>query len=303
MTLSGDDAANYNLTIEQNGNLEITIKDLQYMTLATSSTTYTGENLMEMIKPDTNAATTEWSMAVYSTNEFVYGETASLTEVVNAGIYYVYITATEGSAVFESNVTLQFTVNKAAFDTTKLDTTDLELHYNKVVVKGDFVSYTLNTGLDSENLTEGDTISNLKAMTSYTIYVKVLESDNYLESEVMSIAFTTTFDPTSVNSELDKLAKSFGFKDIATYKTVIANIENVSDADESLIDSTKLETVKSNYKKLTSSAKSAITSARDVASKTAQTSLKVKVASTSAISLAVAGLMVGLKKKKDKVVK
>ena len=303
MTLSGDDADNYNLTIEQNGNLEITIKDLQYMTLATSSTTYTGENLMEMIKPDTNAATTEWSMAVYSTNEFVYGETASLTEVVNAGTYYVYITATEGSAVFESNVTLQFTVNKAAFDTTKLDATDLELHYNKVVVKGDFVSYTLYTGLDSENLTEGDTVSNLTAMKSYTIYVKVLESDNYLESSVMSIAFTTTFDPTSVNSELDKLAKSFGFKDIATYKTVIANIENVSEEDESLIDSTKLETVKSNYKKLTSSAKSAVTSARDVASKTAQTSLKVKVASTSAISLAVAGLMVGLKKKKDKVVK
>ena len=303
MTLSGDDADNYNLTIEQNGNLEITIKDLQYMTLATSSTTYTGENLMEMIKPDTNAATTEWSMAVYSTNEFVYGETASLTEVVNAGTYYVYITATEGSAVFESNVTLQFTVNKAAFDTTKLDATDLELHYNKVVVKGDFVSYTLCTGLDSENLTEGDTVSNLTAMKSYTIYVKVLESDNYLESSVMSIAFTTTFDPTSVNSELDKLAKSFGFKDIATYKTVIANIENVSEKDESLIDSTKLETVKSNYKKLTSSAKSAVTSARDVASKTAQTSLKVKVASTSAISLAVAGLMVGLKKKKDKVVK
>lgn len=303
MTLSGDDADNYNLTIEQNGNLEITIKDLQYMTLATSSTTYTGENLMEMIKPDTNAATTEWSMAVYSTNEFVYGETASLTEVVNAGTYYVYITATEGSAVFESNVTLQFTVNKAAFDTTKLDATDLELHYNKVVVKGDFVSYTLYTGLDSENLTEGDTVSNLTAMKSYTIYVKVLESDNYLESSVMSIAFTTTFDPTSVNSELDKLAKSFGFKDITTYKTVIANIENVSEKDESLIDSTKLETVKSNYKKLTSSAKSAVTSARDVASKTAQTSLKVKVASTSAISLAVAGLMVGLKKKKDKVVK
>ncbi len=303
MTLEGEDAANYNLTVEQNGNLEITIKDLQYMTLATNSTTYTGENLIDIIKPDTNAATTEWSMAVYSTSEFVYGETISLTEVVNAGTYYVYITATEGSAVFESNVTLQFTVNKAAFDTTKLDATDLELHYNKVVIKGDFAGYTLNIGLDGENLTEGNTISDLTAMKSYTVYVKVLESENYLESEVMSIAITTTFDPTNVNSELNRLANSFGFKDIATYKTIIANIENVSSEDKSLIDSSKLETVKNNYKKLTNSAKSAVTTARDVASLTAQTSLKVKVASTSAISLAVAGLMVGLKKKKDKKVK
>lgn len=117
------------------------------------------------------------------------GET--VTEVKNAGVYIVVITAGENSN-YTGSVTVNYTVNKATANTpTRNDLTITAVWNGFTITDKNGVHPVLVT------LTEGDwdgatnSITGLMPETDYTVYVKFAADDNYNESGVASMTVTT----------------------------------------------------------------------------------------------------------------
>ncbi len=117
------------------------------------------------------------------------GET--VTEVKNAGVYTVVITAGENSN-YTGSVDVTYTVNKATAKTpTRSDLTITAVWNGFTITDKNGVHTVLVT------LTEGDwdgatdSITGLKPETEYTVYVKFAADDNYNESGVASMTVTT----------------------------------------------------------------------------------------------------------------
>ena len=297
MVVSGEHAANYELTIatEDFGNLTIEGKDLAEISLKNSSLVFTGEDLE--VELDTTASSDQWTMEIFSDEE----RTIAVDSVKNVGTYYITVTAAENSEVFTgSNNTLVLNVVKGDFDTTKLTRQALTIHYNKVVIGGIFEGVSVKVGKSRDSLTEGNVVSGLNGTSVYTIYVQVVDDDNYNDSDIMSISVTTTYDPSKINAALSTLGNKFGFSGIATYRSILNDCEKVMEEDKELINASALDAATARYNTLVNSAKSVVSSAQSVAAKTAKLGYEVAAAAVPSVGLLVAGAMLCLKKRNKK---
>ncbi len=297
MVILGEHAANYELTVaaEDFGNLTIVGKDLAEIALKNATLVFTGEELE--VELDTTASSDEWTMEIFSDEE----RTIAVDSVKNVGTYYITVTAAENSEVFTgSNNTLVLTVVKGDFDTSKLTKQALTVHYNKVVIGGIFEGVSIMAGKSRDNLKEGNVVDGLTGSSKHTIYVQIVDDDNYNDSEIMSISITTTYDPSKINQALSTLGNKFGFSGIATYRSILSDCEKVMEEDKELINTSALNAATARYNTLVNSSKSVVSSAQSVAAKTAKVGYEVAAAAVPSVGILVAGAMMCLKKRNKK---
>jgi len=304
ITISGDASENYTLTINSKGDLTINAKALTTLTLKNDKITYNGADLTNMVELDTLTTGLEKTMYEHKIGEDEWEE---VTEVVNAGEYRVTVEVTENTNIEDevgATTVLNFTVEKATWLVEQIDKAEnISIYYNKIVFIGSFPGTIMVSvdGVYADEYEATDTLADLKDMKQYTFYVKIGESANYKESAIIEIKATTTFDPNKVNTALTTLGSSFGYKDIATYQTIIQNIAKVGDNDQSSIDSAKLNAAKARYELLMNAGSKAITITKQIAGTASKQTYQI--ATTVAISgagLLIAGLSCfTLKKKKE----
>ena len=317
IAFEGEDVANYDIKVDNLGNLRVIGGDLKdigdYVHLRNDSATYTGENLYNMFKVVTSNENIENAL-VFNIATDPEGENI-VTEVVDAGTYYKIITPNldytvddgEGNqvVVYTGKFVKEFTVEKAERVITENDVKAV-VNYNKLTLNSKLsgIMYSLN----------GDAFVNKKefavqAEKTYTVQAKVSESKNYLESNVITLTYTTGADVGVINTRIASLSK-VDFGNIAAYKDLLATIEKVGADDLASLNTAKLKTLEDSYKALISGAKDVIVGAQSVASKASGKSSAAKTVAmalslTGGLGLAVAGVMrcVSDKKKDKKSVK
>ena len=292
--LTGEDSDQYILTVVSNGDLTIEEKDISTMTLVKSSAEYTGGNLIDEIALNTTG--TGCTFVVKNS----LGEEVS--EIIEIGEYTVTVTGGEGN-YSAGSVDLTFAITKAHIASDYLTVKDLVINYNNVRVAGKATGETIQVSSDGVTFIDSDklefTITSNSSLRK-EIYIKLLESDTHLESEVIRIAFTLTYDPNEINKVLDVLSNKLTFKDIETYKEMLENYEKVSEEDKAIVNATKKAKADENYEKLLKSASNAIVAAKTIAGKVTNRpyTLATTAASASLAGLLVVGL-IALKKKKE----
>lgn len=292
LVLSGEAAGNYQLTVAKKGTLTVTGAQISSIELVNDKVVYNGENQIGNIQFNVAEGVTGFSYKITSDEQ---GQNV-VTEIVNAGTYYVTVSVDGDNSMFEGepNV-LTFVVDKAARELTA-DDIDMTINYNKLTFDCAFENMQYSVNGEAYLNTN---VFDAKALTTYTVKAKAGESANYYESNEITFEVKTGIDPSSVTSALDSMTK-VDFSNISAYKTLLAQLELVGEDDKSAIDYDKVNALKASYEELLSGAESVIGDAQKVASKASGMSAKgaVSLALTTGAGLAFAGVMLSVSAKK-----
>lgn len=293
--ISGASVDNYSITVVTKGNLTIEEKSINTMALVDSSAEYTGSNLYSKIVLDTSAE--GCTFIVKNSN----GEVVD--EIINVGTYTVVVSG-DGVNYVGEDVELTFDIVKAHIASDYLTVSDLVVGYNSIKVAGKAAGEKIQVSENGTDFIDADMLKfdiTDNSRPYKTIYIKLLESDTHLDSEVIRLSVKLTYNPNTLNQALAPLANKLTFKDIDAYKKAMADYELISEVDKGLVNGKSLKAAKDNYNKLISSATKAIVSAKNVAAK--MTNRTYQVATAAAASMSIGGLLVvgliALKKKKE----
>ena len=314
--ISGAAAASYNFSITRYGTLSVASKDIADIKLVSNSTTYTGSDLISQIVLDTKST----GVGIVEFAKLPSGvslvdaqdeDWSVVTAVVNAAIYRVRIEIVDNSSGYYVDLTpqeahyLYFTVNKADLDAEAIrENYSLAIYYNKIVFMGNFEGEIMVSpdGVYDENYEITDTLSGCKEKKSYTFYVKIAESENYNESELVVLTnIKTTYDPQQYIDALAELGDNFGYKSVDTYLQILQNIDrNVSVYDMPIINnSSELTAAEARYNKLMSVGNKAIVTTKQIAGLASNKTYQIaSTAALSSLGLLVAGLSCFFIKKK-----
>ncbi len=314
--ISGAAAASYNFSITRYGTLSVASKDIADIKLVSNSTTYTGSDLISQIVLDTKSTgvgIVEYAKlpAGVSLVDAQDEDWSVVTAVVNAAIYRVRIEIVDNSSGYYVDLTpqeahyLYFTVNKADLDAEAIrENYSLAIYYNKIVFMGNFEGEIMVSpdGVYDENYEVTDTLSGCKEKKSYTFYVKIAESENYNESELVVLTnIKTTYDPQQYIDALAELGDNFGYKSVDAYLEILQNIDrNVSVYDMPIINnSSELTAAEARYNKLMSVGNKAIVTTKQIAGLASNKTYQIaSTAALSSLGLLVAGLSCFFIKKK-----
>ncbi len=306
LTISGDAAANYTLTVSGYGDLTVLSKNIETVELKNASTKYTGSDLKAAIELDT--ASEDLYIAKYEKE--VDGVYEEVEDVIGAGSYRVTVRIKEGAdaTLYEGDEkVLSFTVEKANWKVEDFKASDITAYYNKLVFGGSFAGYEImvsKDGIYDENYVVTDTLSDLKAMTRYTFYVKIGASENYNESAVMTLEATTTYDPNKINDALATIGSVFSYSKVSDYQKILQAYAKVAEGDKELINAKTFNAAADRYNLLMNAGSKAISITKTIAGKTSNKTFEVvSAAAISSVSLACLGLscLFIKRKKNDKV--
>lgn len=199
-------------------------------------------------------------------------------EFKNAGIYRVTVSATEEAEAAGTYVGTRYfdvTIHKAP---QTLSNVKVVVNYNKLTVvisgeAGEAVAK-LNDGEYTSNLVFN---SDIKTETTYTVTIKLGETENLLESEELEITVTTGINPSAVRSILNEIDGQLTFAMFGEYKRMLSLYERLSADDKLTISRSTLNTLAEQYTAMTEGAASAISDAQKVASKAVGMGLSLAV--------------------------
>ncbi|MCR4875350.1 MAG: hypothetical protein K5923_06435 [Clostridia bacterium] len=306
LTISGDAATNYVLTVSGFGDLTVLSKNIETVELKNASTKYTGSDLKTAIELDT--ASEDLYIAKYEKE--VNGVYEEVEDVIGAGSYRVTVRIKEGAdaTLYDGDEkVLAFTVEKADWTVADFKASDITAYYNKLVFGGSFAGYEImvsKDGIYDENYVVTDTVSDLKSMTKYTFYVKIGASENYNESAVMTLEGTTTYDPNKINDALATIGSVFSYSKVSDYQKILQAYAKVAEGDKELINAKTFNAAADRYNLLMNAGSKAISITKTIAGKTSNKTFEVvSAAAISSVSLACLGLscLFIKRKKNDKV--
>ena len=307
LAISGDAATNYNLTVSGLGDLTVLSKNIETVTLKNGSTKYTGKDLKSAIEIDS----TSEDLYIAKYEKEVDGAYVEVEDVVNAGNYRVTIRIKEGAdtTLYEGDEkVLPFVVEKANWLVEDFTAADVTAYYNKLVFGGSFAGYDImvsKDGIYDENYVATDTLSDLKAMTRYTFYVKIGASENYNASAVMTVSASTTYDPNKINEALSTIGSTFSYSKVSDYQKILQAFAKVAEGDKELINAKLFNAAADRYNLLMNAGSKAVSVTKAISGKAAARKLTVvSAAAASSVSLACLGLSsLFMKKKKKEQVK
>lgn len=161
---------------------------------------------------DDNVLTSEYNgNAVELTIDEKYGEVvfaitkdgAPVDEIKDAGVYNIVITAADSSN-YTGSVEATYTVTKATIGVPTRENLNIEVTETTIKITDKSGKFDVVITLDGNNWQDAtNTITGLKAETSYTVYVKMLGDGNYNESGVAQITVETAKKEVAILDEKD----------------------------------------------------------------------------------------------------
>lgn len=289
IVITGDAVDNYTLNIVSKGTLTITGTNIGSIYLKADSTVYDTTDQFGKIQVNVAEGVQGYTVVVKDKDNNI------VTEAINAGTYYVTISAVEGSQFSGEPVTREFVIKQAPL-TISVDDINMIINYNKLTFESSLagISYSVNDdAFVKRNIFEAN------ALTTYNIKAKAGgEGTNYLESNVIDFSVTTGINTTSIISFLES-TDSIGFGDINAYKTMLEQLEQVGADDKASIDYDKVNALKASYEALLEGAQSVIGDAQTVAGSASGMGVSGKVSLVlSSLGLGLAGVLLSISAKK-----
>lgn len=270
-TLSVNEGDNYILVVDNTTPARVIISGrlVEKLEIGNEAFIYSGKDMTsEIFFKDAD-------MSMLNVSVTQNGEPA---EFKNAGIYRVTVSATDEAQEAGAYVGSRYfdvTVQKAP---QTLSNVKVVVNYNKLTVvltgeAGEAVAK-LNDGEYTSDLVFN---SDIKTETTYTITIKLGETDNLLESEELKLTVTTGINPSAVRSIINQIDGQLTFAMFGEYKRMLSLYERLSADDKLTISRSTLNTLAEQYTAMTDGAASAITDAQKVASKAVGMGLSLAV--------------------------
>jgi len=164
----------------------------------------------------------------------------SVSEIKNAGNYVVKVELDnqnyKGTKIFD------FVVNKINYSNAFISNAHVIISSNSFVVER---VDNINVSVDNQNFANSNIIENLTPNTTYEIFVKILESENYKETIFSLGEFKTSKSALEINEKIAQiLSENLTFEKVTEIKEILIDIENLSEIEKEIIDNNNVELVK-----------------------------------------------------------
>lgn len=210
--------------------------------------------------------------------------------------YTLHVRFKEDANHSASSNTIMISGKTAERTAVEFKITDVEEHYNRVVLTITFeeafsgkVQFSIDGGKTWKDLTvQGGkyVASGLAESAEYTLQVKIPAGDDYLESEVKPVPVKTGIDPAKYTETLAMFGETFSAGDLVNYETLKEQFNGLTEADKAGVDAAKFATITAARDAFVASVNSDIEDIQNVAAKTAGRAVAAAAAAVTAAAIA-----------------